>query len=67
MKNRILNYLLDNGSITSWSAIELFGCTRLSEYIRQIRQQYAVKSTWENTTNRYGDKVKYVRYELVKE
>ena len=42
MKNRVLNYLKENGKITTWDAFERLGCTRLSEYIRQIRIEYNV-------------------------
>lgn len=66
MKNRILNYLLDNGSITSWEAITEFHCTRLAEYVRELRMSYNIISNWETAVNKYGDKVKYVRYELEK-
>ena len=64
MKYRILSYMKEFGSITTWEAIKEFGCTRLSEYIRQIREEQAVMSRWEEGTNRYGEKVRYVRYIL---
>ena len=32
-KKQVLWHLLENGSITSWDAIELYGITRLSQYI----------------------------------
>jgi len=64
MKDRILNHLKKYGHITSWEAIELYGCTRLSEYIRQIRMNYVVESKWVYTRNRYNDKVKYCEYIL---
>ena len=64
MKYRILSYMKEFGSITTWEAIKEFGCTRLSEYIRQIREEQAVRSVWEEGTNRYNEKVRYVRYIL---
>ena len=62
MKNRVLKYIKDFGSITTKQAFDDLGNTRLSEYIRQLRQEYDVQDEWLYTTNRYGEKVKYKRY-----
>lgn len=62
MRNRILNYMREFGSITTYEAFIDLGCTRLSEYIRQIRFEHNVKDEWLSTTNRYGEKVKYKKY-----
>lgn len=62
MKDRILNYLKDNGSITSWEAIKEFGCTRLSHYIWLLRKDYTINDGWQETKNRYDEKVKYKIY-----
>ena len=64
MEERILSYLKENGSITTWEAIKEFGCTRLSHYIWLLRKTYYIPDLWEETTNRYGDKVKYKKYIL---
>lgn len=65
---RVLNYMLDNGSITSWEAIKEFGITRLSAKIFNLRRDgYFIENEWEHSINRYGDKVKYARYVLNKE
>lgn len=61
-KDRILRHLLDYGSITTLEAIKEYGCTRLSEYIRQLRFDYKIKSVWRKGTNRYGEKTHYVEY-----
>lgn len=67
-ETRVLNYMLDNGSITSWEAIKEFGITRLSAKIYNLRREgYFIENEWEHSINRYGDKVKYVRYVLNKE
>lgn len=67
-ETRVLNYMIDNGSITSWEAIKEFGITRLSAKIFNLRNEgYVIENEWEHTINRYGDKVKYVRYTLNKE
>ncbi len=36
--NKVLKYLISNGSITSWEAIE-FGCTRLSAVIWVLKNR----------------------------
>lgn len=65
MLERVLSYLLDFGSITTYQAFTDLGCTRLSEYIRQLREKFAIEDEWLQSTNRYGEKVKYKRYYLV--
>ena len=64
MKDRVLKYMQDFGSITTFQAFTDLGCTRLSEYIRQIRLDRVVLDEWITTTNRYGDVVKYKKYRL---
>lgn len=64
MQDRVFDYMKDFGSITTKQAFEDLGCTRLSEYIRRIRQEYDVKDTWENAFNRYGEKVQFKKYYL---
>lgn len=64
MKNRILNYMLEFGSITTKQAFNDLGCTRLSEYIRQIRQEREVLDSIEKGINRYGEKVCWKKYFL---
>lgn len=67
MKERVLNYMKEFGSITTFNAFVDLGCTRLSEYIRQIRLEHNVVDEWVSTTNRYGEKVQYKRYWLMEE
>lgn len=64
MRERVLKYMQDFGSITSYEAFTELGCTRLSEYIRQIRLEYKVVDEWIHTTNRYGEKVQFKKYWL---
>lgn len=66
MKERILKYMQEFGGITTFQAFTDLGCTRLSEYIRQLRQDMTIKDEWLKTTNRYGEKVEYKRYYIVK-
>jgi hypothetical protein len=62
MKERVLNYMRDFGYITTYEAFTELGCTRLSEYIRQIRLVMDIDDEWVQTTNRYGEKVQYKKY-----
>lgn len=62
MRERVLNYIKDFGSITTFEAFTELGCTRLSEYIRQLRIDYHIADEWVSTTNRYGEKVQYKKY-----
>lgn len=64
MKERILEYMRKHGSITTLDAFIIFGCTRLSEYIRQLRLEYTITDEWVHTINRYGEKTKYKKYIL---
>ena len=66
MRERILSYIMEFGSITTFQAFTDLGCTRLSEYIRQLRLEYNIVDKWESTTNRYGEKVQYKKYWLEK-
>ena len=67
MRERIISYMREFGSITTYNAFIDLSCTRLSEYIRQIKLEYKVADEWIHTTNRYGEPAKYKRYWLVEE
>ena len=67
MRERVLNYIRDFGSITTFEAFTELGCTRLSEYIRQLRLEYQILDEWVTATNRYGEKVQYKKYWLKEE
>lgn len=62
MKRRVLEYIQRFGSITTFQAFVDLGCTRLSEYIRQLRLDYSIQDEWINGTNRFGEKIKYKKY-----
>lgn len=64
-KERLLNYLKLNGSITTLEAIRELNNTRLSEYIRQLRNDgYIIVNEHQKSTNRYGEKIWYDRFVL---
>jgi hypothetical protein len=67
LTRRVLNYMLDFDSITSWEAIKEFGATRLSSIIFNLRKKgFIIESEKKTSTNRYGDPVRYVEYKLDK-
>ena len=62
MKQRVIDYINEFGSITTFQAFTDLGCTRLSEYIRQIRLEKPVLDETISSTNRYGEKVWYKKF-----
>lgn len=63
--DKILNHLRDHGGITSMEAYEMYGCTRLSARIKDLRDDgFVIRSTRETGRNRDGEKVSYARYTL---
>lgn len=64
---RILRYLQENESISSIEAFKLFGATRLSAIIFNLRKYgYNIINERICSKNRYGEKVYFVRYKLLK-
>lgn len=65
-KDRILNYIREFGSISSWEAYADLGITQLGARIDQLKKDgYEFKTEWENKKNRYGEQTTYKRYRLV--
>ena len=65
-KDRILQYIREFGSISSWEAYSELGITQLGARIDQLKKEgYQFKTEWESGTNRYDEKVDYKRYYLV--
>ena len=64
MKDRVLKYIQDFGSITSKEAFDDLGCCDLQHYIMVLRQDYNIIDEWVSGVNRYGDKVSYKKYML---
>lgn len=61
----VLKHLEKKGSITSWEAIKLYGATRLSAIIFNLRERgYVIDSLWMEDTDRYGNLSRYVKYVL---
>lgn len=65
-QDRVLRYLQDNSSITSWEAIKEFGATRLSAIIYNLKKKvYNFNEEWVTTNNRYNEPVTFKKYILL--
>lgn len=63
----VLWHMTKHKYITSMDAFSLYGITRLSAKIYDLRQQgYNIGMVWEESINRYGVKVRYGRYFIEK-
>lgn len=61
----IKKHLTTKEKITSFEAFELYGCTRLSDKIYQLRKRgWDITSLDTVTTNRYGNRVNFSTYRL---
>lgn len=59
----VRKHLNKKGSITSWEAIKLFGCTRLSAVIYVLRNEgMKIKTEHVTKKNRYGWPVTFAKY-----
>lgn len=65
-KDKVLEHLRTKNSITSLEAIELYGATRLSAIIFNLRNE-GFKIVTENIpmTDRFGNKTYYAKYILL--
>jgi hypothetical protein len=67
-RDKVLSYIQQFGSITSWQAYSDLGVTQLGARIWELKKQgYIFDKTRVNTTNRLGEKTHYDIYTLVKE
>ena len=65
-KYRVVNYIREFGSITSFEAYADLGITQLGARIDQLKKEgYEFRTEWESSKNRYGEKTDYKRYFLV--
>ena len=67
-QERILNYILKFGSISPMEAFRDLGVTKLSTRIGEINRtstKFLIEGNYEETKNRFGEKVRYKRYRFV--
>lgn len=62
MLDRVYKYMVRFGTITTWQAYEDLGCTRLSEYIRQLREIMIIDDEWVCKKNRFGEPIHFKKY-----
>lgn len=64
-KQRIINYIREFGSISSWDAYSDLGITQLGARIDQLKKDgYTFRTEWEHKKNRYNEEVNFKRYYL---
>ena len=61
---KVLEHLQKFGSITSLEAIDLYGATRLSAIIYNLRKQFHIDGENMVCTDKYGNKARYTKYIL---
>ena len=60
---KVIEHLLKKGSITSWDAIKLYGATRLSAIIFNLRKRgYIIDNVWMEKKDKYGNNCQFVKY-----
>lgn len=65
---KVKNHLLKNGTINSWTAIELYGATRLSAIIFNLREEgMNILSIPCTSYDRNSELCNYTTYKLVQE
>lgn len=64
-KQRIINYIREFGSITSWEAYQDLGVMQLGARIDQLQKDgYTFETKWEHKKNQYNEDVSFKRYYL---
>ena len=62
---RVLQYMMDFGSITGHQAISDLGMTELRSRISEItRAGFPIRKEWQTSKNKFGETVSFVRYSL---
>ncbi len=62
-QQRVFDYMIDFGSISTLQAITDLGETRLSARIFELQEKGVnISSSWEDVKNRYGEKRRVKRY-----
>lgn len=65
-ENKVLEYIKDFGSITSYQAFLDLGITRLSARIFELKNKgYEFEDEFVKTKNRYNETILYKKYKLI--
>lgn len=64
-KEKVIEYINDFGSISSFEAYKDLGITQLGARIWELKKDgVEIRTRWKETFNRYGESVKYKEYYL---
>lgn len=64
-KQRVINYIREFGSITSFEAYKDLGITQLGARIDGLQKDgYVFKTEWQTGKNRFGEPISYKKYYL---
>lgn len=64
-EERVLDWMRNNGAITSAIAFSELGIIQLPKRIWNLKRRgYKIKTEWREGKNRYGEKVRYCAYSL---
>jgi len=64
-RQRIINYIRQFGSITSYDAYSDLGITQFATRVKELKEEgYHFKTEWESKKNRFNESVTYKRYYL---
>lgn len=64
-RERVIRYIKDFGSITSFQAYTDLGITQLGARIFELKQEgYNFKTQSKKSKNRYGESVHFIEYSL---
>lgn len=61
-KRRLLEYLQTHGEINPLEALFSLSIYRLSEVVRNLREEYDIETVMIPHTNKYGEKGRYGKY-----
>ena len=67
-RDRVLDYIRQFGSISSWDAYKDLGVTQLATRISELKERgYVFRKERVNTKNRFGGATHYDKYYLVED
>tara|TARA_R110000851_G_scaffold119780_3_gene247724 strand:+ start:22018 stop:22245 length:228 start_codon:yes stop_codon:yes gene_type:complete len=67
-KQRVVNALVDHGSISPFYAFNHLGETRLAATIFKLKKEgYKIDTQIENGKNKFGDEISFAKYILVEQ
>lgn len=66
--DRVLQYMINFGSISQLDALSDLGCMRLAARISDLRERgYSIGRRMKSGKNRYGESVSFAEYYLIEE